>query len=70
MIGYKNYKFYRMLCGPAGQQLITNQDEFKKILGMPYYDFGVVAGNFSINLLLSKIINALIEVLDHLIVDC
>ena len=54
---FKNYKLYKMLCGPAGQQLVTDQEEFKKILGMPDYDFGVVAGNFTVNLLLSRIIN-------------
>ena len=53
---FQNYRFYRMLCGPAGQQLITNQESFKDVLGMPYYSFGVVSGNFSVNLLLSKII--------------
>jgi pimeloyl-ACP methyl ester carboxylesterase len=53
---FNRFKFFRFIFGPAGQQLVTNQDSFIHVLGSPYYEFGVIAGDFSVNLLLSKII--------------
>lgn len=40
----KNNKLYQKLYGPAGQQLITDQEEFSEIFGSIYYKCGVIAG--------------------------
>ncbi len=47
---------YDKIAGPAGHELITNQEDFKNVLGSPYYEVGVLAGNFSIDLLSSLLI--------------
>lgn len=39
---------YKILFGPAGQQLITDQSEFKKIFGEVDYELGVIAGDRSV----------------------
>ncbi len=47
---------YDKVTGPAGHELITNQKNFKDNLGSPYYEVGVLAGDFSIDLLSSLLI--------------
>ena len=41
--------------GPAGQQLTTKYD-LSKVLGRPHYEFGVIAGNSTIDPISSYII--------------
>jgi len=52
----KNNWLYKKIYGPAGQQLTTKQT-IEKILGIPYYEFGVIAGNFSIDPISSSLID-------------
>jgi pimeloyl-ACP methyl ester carboxylesterase len=40
---------YKAFYGPAGQQLITDQSAFGNIFGNPDYEFGVIAGDWSID---------------------
>jgi len=40
----QNFWLYKKLYGPAGQQLITDQQSFKDILGDIYYDLGIISG--------------------------
>jgi pimeloyl-ACP methyl ester carboxylesterase len=47
---------YQKLYGPAGQQLITDQQSFKDIFSNPYYDFGIIAGNKTVAPISSLII--------------
>lgn len=52
----KNNLFYQKVFGPAGQQLITDQSDFNHMLGLPYYEFGVIAGNIPLGIFASAII--------------
>ncbi len=49
-------KLYRMLYGPAGQQLITDQSGFMHHFGAVDYEVGVIAGNRPVDLISSRII--------------
>ncbi|GHM58930.1 MAG: hypothetical protein sL5_10220 [Candidatus Mesenet longicola] len=53
----KNFMLYKKLYGPAGQQLITNQDGFKEIFANTDFELGIIAGNKSIDPISSKLIN-------------
>lgn len=44
----KDNFLYKFLFGPAGQQLITDQSEFKKMFGEVNYELGVIAGDSSL----------------------
>lgn len=52
----KNNWLYKKIYGPAGQQLITNQDKIKSLLGEVNYELGIIAGNSSIDPISSFII--------------
>lgn len=52
----QNRKLYRMLYGPAGQQLITDQSSFAHHFGTVDYEVGVIAGNRPVDLISSRII--------------
>lgn len=52
---FGGYKWFEILNGPAGIQLGTSENFFVK-LGAVDYDVGVVAGDRSINLLLSQML--------------
>ncbi len=52
----KDFFFYRKLYGPAGQQLVTDQQSFAHILGGIDFELGVIAGNRSIDPISSRII--------------
>lgn len=52
----KDKKLYRWLYGAAGQQLVTNQNDFVYSLGQVDYELGVIAGNRSIDPVSSYII--------------
>lgn len=43
----KDFKLYKKLFGPAGQQLITNQIQFKHIFCDTNFDVGIIAGKNS-----------------------
>lgn len=45
----KDNVVYKSYYGPAGQELITDQNGFKKIFGKVTYDLGVIAGDRSID---------------------
>ncbi|MFH1157654.1 MAG: alpha/beta fold hydrolase [Pseudomonadota bacterium] len=47
---------YRSFYGPAGQELITDQSDFKKIFGEVDYELGVIAGNCTVDPVSSFII--------------
>lgn len=47
---------FQWLNGPAGQQLGTGEDSLPLQLGPASFDLGVIAGDFSINLMLSQLI--------------
>jgi pimeloyl-ACP methyl ester carboxylesterase len=46
---WKNTWIYKKIYGPAGQQLITEQDSINSIFGVVDYPLGVIAGNCSID---------------------
>lgn len=52
----KNNKFYKKVFGPAGQQLTTDQSNFIHIIGVPDYEFGVIAGNIPLDIISGMII--------------
>ncbi|MEZ0224111.1 MAG: alpha/beta fold hydrolase [Alphaproteobacteria bacterium] len=45
----KDYSLYKKYFGPAGQQLSTDQQDIKDLLGVIDYDLGVIAGRLSID---------------------
>lgn len=51
-----NFGLFNWLNGPAGQQLGTDKDSLPNRLGPASFELGVIAGNRSINLLLSALI--------------
>lgn len=53
---FHNNFIYKSYYGPAGQELITNQDSFRKIFGKIDYDLGVIAGDRSIDPISSLLI--------------
>lgn len=52
----KPFGIYKILYGPAGQQLITDQKNIKKIFGNINYELGIIAGSSPFYLLANKII--------------
>lgn len=52
----KNFWLYKKICGPAGQQLITNQESFKHLFTEVDFESGMIAGNKPINFLSSYLI--------------
>lgn len=52
----KDFYIYRKLYGPAGQQLITNQEKFSHIFCELDFEAGMIAGNTSIDPISSKMI--------------
>ncbi len=46
----KNIKIFKNIFGPAGQQLVTNNNQLANILGTPYYEFATIAGNLSLDI--------------------
>ncbi len=51
----KPYTLYKILFGPAGQQLSTNQSSIRSLLGPVSYPLGIIAGNVCKNPLISSI---------------
>lgn len=51
-----NFGLFNWLNGPAGQQLGTGEDALPNTLGPATFELGVIAGNRSINLILSTLI--------------
>ncbi|NTF17070.1 lipase [Agrobacterium rubi] len=41
----KTSRLFRAICGPAGQQLVTDQSAFADVFGEPRCDVGIIAGN-------------------------
>lgn len=52
----KDYWIYKTIFGPAGQQLVTNQNEFQDLFGEVNYELGIIAGNSTIDPISSAII--------------
>jgi pimeloyl-ACP methyl ester carboxylesterase len=52
----KNLTLYKMLYGPAGQQLTTSQEAFSDIFTTDKFELGIIAGNKSIDPISSWII--------------
>ncbi len=52
----QNFFLYKWLYGPAGQQLITNQENFKKIFAETNFELGIIAGNKTLDPISSRII--------------
>tara|TARA_B100001248_G_scaffold262563_1_gene259442 strand:+ start:5245 stop:5919 length:675 start_codon:yes stop_codon:yes gene_type:complete len=53
----KNSWLFKTLCGPAGQQLITNPEATQHLFGPIDYELGGIAGNRSRSPISSRIIN-------------
>lgn len=53
----KNNYFFKKIFGPAGQQLTTNNNHTKQLLGIVDYELGVIAGNRTIDPISSYLIN-------------
>lgn len=49
----KDQELFKLFYGPAGQQLITDQSEFKNIFGEVDYELGVISGSGSYNVFLN-----------------
>jgi triacylglycerol esterase/lipase EstA (alpha/beta hydrolase family) len=54
----RNWRLYRWIYGPAGQQLVTEQHATADLLGPVNYPLGIIAGKSTINLLCSRIFGA------------
>ena len=52
----KNNPLYKTFYGPAGQQLVTTQEEFNHIFGTIDYELGIIAGDSPIDPISSRII--------------
>ena len=52
----KNWRLYKWLYGPAGQQLITKNPTLSDLFGNVHYELGILAGNRSIDPISSWII--------------
>lgn len=52
----ESFWLYKFLFGPAGQQLVTNQLDFKKIFGNINYELGIIAGESKFNFIANRII--------------
>lgn len=52
----KDWRLYKSLYGPAGQQLVTDQPDIQSILGAPDYPVGVIAGSRTVDPVSSYII--------------
>ena len=53
---FQDVWIYKKIFGPAGQQLITNQQEIEHLFGDIYYELGIIAGNSTIDPISSTII--------------
>ena len=51
-----NNYLYKSFYGPAGQELVTDQADFEKVLGTIDYELGVIAGNCTFDPISSSII--------------
>jgi pimeloyl-ACP methyl ester carboxylesterase len=51
-----NWRLYKKLYGPAGQQLVTKVDSFRHLYGLVDYEVGILAGNRSIDIICSIIL--------------
>ena len=52
----KDYSLFKWANGPAGQQLGTDKESLPNKIGLPYYEVGIIAGDKTINPILSMII--------------
>ena len=52
----KDWRLYRWLYGPAGQQLVTGNHALSSSLGSVHYELGIIAGNKTIDPVSSRII--------------
>ena len=78
----RSFAAYRLLYGPAGQQLVTDQERFASIFAGEGFDLGIIAGDRSINPLASYLIGKpsdgkvsvestkLASAADHVVVRC
>jgi hypothetical protein len=53
---FENVPGFDWINGPAGQQLGTDEDDLPRSLGAAGFDLGVIAGNRSINPILSQVL--------------
>lgn len=53
---HKNNFLYKLIFGPAGQQLITTQESIKFLLGEVNYELGVIAGDRTLDFFSSFIL--------------
>lgn len=53
---FSNARLFRLIHGPAGQQLATGADSFIASLGPVTFELGIIAGNRSLNPLFSRLI--------------
>ena len=53
---YGGTRLFRLIYGPAGQQLATGADSFVATLGPATFELGIIAGNRSLNPLFSRLI--------------
>lgn len=52
----KDFELFKLINGPAGQQLGTDKDSLPNKLGPPYYEVGIITGDKTINPILSLLI--------------
>ena len=52
----KTFFFFKWLNGPAGQQLGTDRESVPNSLGPAHFELGIITGDRSVNLLLSRLI--------------
>lgn len=53
---FKDFRIFKWIHGPAGQQLGTGSGSLPKTLGTPNYDVGIITGDKTINPILSLLI--------------
>jgi pimeloyl-ACP methyl ester carboxylesterase len=52
----KDWRLYRWIFGPAGQQLVTQQQGISQLFGPVNFPLGIIAGNSTIDMFCSRII--------------
>ena len=52
----KDWRLYRWIFGPAGQQLVTHQQGISQLFGPVNFPLGIIAGNTTIDVFCSRII--------------